>query len=107
MVFSKTAVDLIGLANLDMMHRVSRGYDTCGLVGQTTVASGPHERGGAPLTVQTATTVNLTKTGNTEADREEAKHMVTTINYVIQETLMRDRAKNSGDLKSFCQHRKV
>ncbi len=73
MVFSKTAVDLIGLANLDMMHRVARGYDTCGLVGQTRVASGPHERGGAALTVQTATTVNLTKTGNTEADKEKGE----------------------------------
>lgn len=52
-----------------MMHRVARGYDTCGLVGQTTVASGPHERGGAPLTVNTAATANLTKTGNSEAEQ--------------------------------------
>jgi hypothetical protein len=70
-VMSKEAVDHIGLTNLALMN--ARGYDSGGIVGATSIPSGPHERATAPIAITTNRTVNLSKTAGSASDHEDAK----------------------------------
>jgi hypothetical protein len=69
-VMRKEAVDHIGLMNLAMMN--ARGYDTGGIVGATSIPSGPNQR--ASQTIQASNKITLVMQGSASAsDHENAK----------------------------------
>jgi hypothetical protein len=83
-VLKKSAVDRFGLDTLNSMNR----FDTGGIVGQTSIPSGPHQRANQTGQVvhQNAITVNV-QGGTGSSDKEDGKKMLAAMNLVVQEAI--------------------
>jgi len=85
-VMRKSAVDHIGLANLEVMNR----FDTGEIVGATSIPSGPHQIASQTIQAENKITVNMQGSG-AASDHENAKGQIALMNLIFEEALEREQ----------------